>query len=65
MHLAAGRGVPQALEIAAALGDGWAFTEIHAALAATRERGVTGAEGARTTGQRGVHHVNFEGFIKI
>jgi hypothetical protein len=33
MHLAAGRGVSQALETAAAQGDGWAFTEIRAALA--------------------------------
>jgi tight adherence protein C len=50
MHLAAGRGVSQALETAAGLGDGWAFTEIRAALAAARERGVTGAEGLERLG---------------
>ena len=50
MHLAAGRGVSQALETAAAQGDGWAFTEIRAALAASRERGVTGAEGLERLG---------------
>lgn len=50
MHLAAGRGVSQALETAAGQGDGWAFTEIRAALAAARERGVTGAEGLERLG---------------
>jgi hypothetical protein len=50
MHPAAGRGVPQALETAAALDDGWAFPEIRAALAAARERGATGAEGLERLG---------------
>ncbi|HKE76054.1 MAG TPA: type II secretion system F family protein [Acidimicrobiales bacterium] len=50
MHLAAGRGVSQALETAAAHGDGWAFTEFRAALAAARERGITGAEGLERLG---------------
>lgn len=50
MHLAAGRGVSQALETAAAQGDGWAFTEIRAALAAARERSITGAEGLARLG---------------
>jgi len=50
MHLAAGRGVSQALETAAAQGDGWAFTELRAALAAARERSITGAEGLERLG---------------
>ena len=50
MHLAAGRGVSQALETAAAQGDGWAFTELRAALAAARERSISGAEGLERLG---------------
>lgn len=45
MNLAAGRGVSQALGTAAAQGEGWAFTELRAALAAAYERGSPGSQG--------------------
>jgi len=41
MSLAAGRGVEQALTTAASAGDGWAFTELRAALNAGYVRGET------------------------
>lgn len=41
MSLAAGRGVDQAMTTAAAAGDGWAFTEIRAALHAGQVRCLT------------------------
>jgi len=41
MSLAAGRGVDQAMTTAAAAGDGWAFTEIRAALNAGQVRSET------------------------
>jgi tight adherence protein C len=41
MSLAAGRGVDQALTTAASAGDGWAFTELRAALHAGYVRGET------------------------
>lgn len=50
MTLAAGRGVEQAMTTAAAAGDGWAFTEVRAALAAGHARGDTPWEALRRLG---------------
>jgi Flp pilus assembly protein TadB len=50
MNLAAGRGVSQALATAAGQGDGWAFMELRAALAAAYERGTPPAEGLEDLG---------------
>jgi Flp pilus assembly protein TadB len=50
MNLAAGRGVSQALETAAGQGEGWAFTELRAALAAAYQRGSPGSAGLERLG---------------
>jgi Flp pilus assembly protein TadB len=50
MNLAAGRGVSQALETAAGQGEGWAFTELRAALAAAYQRGNPGSDGLERLG---------------
>ena len=50
MNLAAGRGVTQALETAANLGEGWAFSEMRAALVAARERSLPASEGLERLG---------------
>lgn len=50
MNLAAGRGITQALESAAGLGDGWPFVELRAALAGARERGTPPSDGLERLG---------------
>jgi Flp pilus assembly protein TadB len=50
MNLAAGRGVTQALEMAANLGEGWAFSEMRAALVVARERSLPPSEGLERLG---------------
>jgi tight adherence protein C len=50
MSLAAGRGVEQAMATAASAGDGWAFTELRAALLAGQARGETPWEALRRLG---------------
>jgi tight adherence protein C len=50
MNLAAGRGVSQALETAAGQGEGWAFTELRAALAAAYQRANPGSDGLERLG---------------
>ena len=50
MNLAAGRGISQALETAARMGEGWAFTELRAALAGAHERGRPAADGLEQLG---------------
>lgn len=50
MSLAAGRGVDQAMTTAASAGDGWAFTELRAALHSGQARGETPWESLRRLG---------------